>query len=225
MTMARGWLYPLMALACAVIVFVGFAPTYFLRAADADPLPFLTHVHGLAYTGWVLLLITQTMLIAGSRKELHKSLGYAGAALAVGMVVLGVIVSLASARRGVQLGQADEARSFLLIPLGAMLSFSIFIGFGVLNRARPDRHRRYMLLSTIAILPAAIGRIPALADPGPFLVCFISLLAVVPIVDRLKGRPMSAISVWGGLALVVWELGRFLASETAAWRAVAERLV
>jgi len=226
MTMARGWLYPGMALACAAVVFVGFAPTYFLRPADAEPLPMLVHVHGLAYTAWMLLLIAQVFLISAARKDVHKVLGYAGAVLAAAMIVLGVVVALVAARRGVAEGQAEEARSFLLIPLGGMVSFGAFIVLGVINRARPDRHRRLMLLATIAILPAAMGRIPGIAGaPGPFMVVFISLLAVVPIADRLAGRPFSPVSVWGGLALFVWEVGRFVAAPSAAWRAVAERLV
>jgi hypothetical protein len=33
------------------------------------------------------------------------------------------------------------------------------------------------------------------------------------------------VSLWGGLAVVAYELGRFMVSDSAAWRAIAERLV
>ena len=37
--------------------------------------------------------------------------------------------------------------------------FAVFIASGVYNRRKPDIHKRLMLLATIAILPAALGRL------------------------------------------------------------------
>jgi len=45
-----------MAAVCATVVFVGFAPTYYLRSfSDRPPLSPLVHLHAAVSTGWILL--------------------------------------------------------------------------------------------------------------------------------------------------------------------------
>jgi hypothetical protein len=215
----------MMAVATLATVFAGFAPTFYLRPPDAPALPMLTQVHGLVFTAWVLVVLTQVWLVAAKRRTLHKRLGVAGGTLAVAMIVLGVTVALAQARREVAAGHADEARSFLLIPLGGMVSFATLVATGLAYRARTEIHRRLMLLATIAILPAAIGRIPGFQSPAAITAYFFALLAAAPVHDLLMRRRPHPVSLWGGLAVFVYELGRFLFSKTEMWRAIAERIV
>src|SRR4051812_6142975 len=73
-------------------VFVGFAPTYYLAGVFQAPLPNrLIHIHGAAFSCWMLLLITQTSLVSAGRVDIHRRLGVAGFLLACLMVVLGVL--------------------------------------------------------------------------------------------------------------------------------------
>src|ERR1041384_6930226 len=68
-----------MAIASAVAVLVGFYPTYYLKRFYGTPvLPPLVHVHGILFTVWIVLLITQTSLISGRRTDLHRRLGIGG---------------------------------------------------------------------------------------------------------------------------------------------------
>ena len=77
-----------MALVFLVSVFIGFAPTYYLAGAFKAPLPnLLVHIHGAVFSLWILLLITQTSLIALNRVDLHRRLGMLGFGLACLMVV------------------------------------------------------------------------------------------------------------------------------------------
>src|SRR5687768_9901467 len=82
--------YTGMAVAFVITVFAGFARTYYLRPyfTDGSLIPLL-HLHGLVFTLWLLLLLTQTALIAAKRTGIHRRLGIAGAVLAVLMVVVG----------------------------------------------------------------------------------------------------------------------------------------
>lgn len=222
---ARGWFYPGMAIAVGATVFAGFAATYYLRPSGAPPLSMLVHVHALVFTAWVLMLSAQTSLVAAGRRDLHKRLGVAGGTLAVAMVVLGVAVALSQARREVAAGAGDEALAFLIIPLGGMVSFAVLVALGITYRAHTEIHRRFMLLASIAILPAAIGRIPGFDSPATITLYFFAMLAVAPIHDLLNLRRLHPVSLWGGVAVFCYEIGRFLVSRTAAWRAVAEMLV
>src|SRR2546425_11924390 len=68
-----------MAIASVVAVFVGFYPTYYLKAWWGTPvLPPLVHLHGLLITGWIALLIAQTSFVAAGRTDLHRRLGIGG---------------------------------------------------------------------------------------------------------------------------------------------------
>ena len=83
-----------MAALILVPVFVGFAPTFFLRGtvripalqrdfmSVAHPLPLLVVADGVVFSSWVLLLIAQTSLVAADRVRLHRRLGLAGFGLA-----------------------------------------------------------------------------------------------------------------------------------------------
>ena len=68
----------------AATVFAGFAPTYFLKSYFASPpLMPLLHLHGLVFTSWIVLLLTQTTLVAANRTDIHRRLGIVGGVIAV----------------------------------------------------------------------------------------------------------------------------------------------
>src|SRR5262245_21522202 len=56
------------AVLAALTVFVGFAPTFFLRSSyQTTPLPLHLQVHGFLFTTWIVLFIVQTWLVAARR--------------------------------------------------------------------------------------------------------------------------------------------------------------
>src|SRR5215472_17164008 len=82
------------ALMMAVTVYVGFAPTYYMAGIFRAPLPSpIIHIHGAAFSGWILLLITQTSLTSAGRVDIHRRLGLVGFCLASVMVILGVLAA------------------------------------------------------------------------------------------------------------------------------------
>ena len=84
--------FPAMSSLLVVLVFLGFAPTYYLRPESAGPIPAYLHVHGAAMTIWFLLLLVQTGLIATRRRAVHRRLGFVGAVVAAVIVVLNPLV-------------------------------------------------------------------------------------------------------------------------------------
>ena len=66
------------ALAIAITVFAGFAPTYYLRAYyQSTPLDGVRHLHGVVFTAWVLLFLVQSTLVAAAGAS-GDALGRAG---------------------------------------------------------------------------------------------------------------------------------------------------
>src|SRR5260370_23428449 len=89
-----------MAILMLATVLLGFARSYFLAGLFRAPLPnWLIHLHGAAFSSWLLLLIVQTSLVASGRVDLHKRLGLLGFGLAILMIVLGILAATHSLRR------------------------------------------------------------------------------------------------------------------------------
>jgi uncharacterized membrane protein YozB (DUF420 family) len=210
-----------MGVAFVVVVFVGFAPTYFLRSlSDRPSLPWLVHLHGAVFSAWILLLLVQTRLVAMKRTDLHRTLGVAGGTLAVLMLVVGYFVAISAARRTSQIpGQLQ----FLIVPVGALIVFPVLVGAAFLLRRRVDFHKRLMLLATIELMNAAVDRLPGVYAAGlaPFYPGTDLFLLVLVIYDGVTLRRLHPATLWGGFFLVAMQLLRVLLMDSSAWLAVA----
>jgi hypothetical protein len=215
-----------MACAAAITVFVGFAPTYFLRRAELPPLVPLYHVHGAVFTSWILLFAVQTSLVAGQRTDIHRRLGVAGAILAALLFILGVIVSVETLRRGVGPPGID-ARTFFAVPLGDIIAFGVLVMAAIALRRHTDWHKRLMLLATISVLTAAVGRflvqIDAAGPAGLFLGTdlFVAAVVVYDFVSRGRVHPAT---LWGSAMVVLFKPLLLAAAFTPAWLDFADRL-
>jgi FtsH-binding integral membrane protein len=199
------WFFTGMALAAVLTVFVGFARSYYFRSAfGGPPLPPLVHLHGVLFTAWILLFVTQTSLVAASRVDLHRRLGVFGIVLAVVMVIVGYAVATESVRRGSTPGTLPPL-AFLALPLGAVLAFAILVALGVYNRRRSETHKRLMLLATIALLAPAIARMQLGSAPfGPAvpMVGTVLFVAACVVYDRAAHGRVHPAFAWGGALLM-----------------------
>lgn len=217
--------YLSIAILSAVIIFVGFARTYYLKALFGTPsLPVLLHIHGLIMTTWLLLLITQTVLVAAHRTNVHRKLGGAGGVLAAAVAIMGVTVAIYSARQG-HAPTGVPPLAFLTVPLGDVAVFSTLVAAAFYYRRRPELHKRLMIVATIAILPPGIARWPITSSlmhtPLTFFgVADLILLGCVAY-DFVKTRRLNPAYVWGGLLLIASHPLRLLLASTRAWMTFA----
>ena len=217
-----------MAVAAALTVFAGFAPSYYLRSIvgratfSGGTLTPLLHVHGLLFTAWIVFFIVQVRLVAGRRLALHRRLGYGAAVLAAAMVVAGFLAAVDSARRG-SAPPGVPPLAFLAIPLADLVIFSVLVGLGLAWRARPEAHKRLMLVSTISILTPAIARIPGVLAGGPLAFFALTDLFVVAclVYDRVARGRVHPAFWWGGGLLLASQVGRLAVSGTSGWLAFA----
>jgi hypothetical protein len=219
--------YTGMAFVFALLVFAGFARSYYLKPLFGAP-PALTpllHLHGLLFTSWLVLLLAQTLLVAANRTRVHRRLGWAGAALAALMILVGTYTAVVRAKIVEVPPDAPSPLVFLTIPLGDMVVFALLVGAGFYYRRRADAHKRLMLLATVAILPAAVARLPFafIQAAGPLAFfglpdLFVLVLLVYDIFTR--GRP-HRVTVLGGLLLVASHPLRLVVGSTQAWLSFA----
>src|SRR5260221_933804 len=82
--------YTWAAVVAALVVFAGFARTYYLKGAFGTPdLSTLKHLHGFVMTAWFTLFLVQVRLVATGRTRIHRKLGVAGAVVRLPLLVLG----------------------------------------------------------------------------------------------------------------------------------------
>ena len=152
--------YSGMAILLCVCVYIGFSPTYFQAGMMRAPLPSpILHVHGAVFTLWMLLFVVQTALISARRVKWHRSFGTVAFCLPPIMIVLGVIAAIDALHRGVKIGPLDPAVS-AAIPLIGIVGFTIVIYASWRARRRPDAHKRLILIATMDLVAAALGRFP-----------------------------------------------------------------
>jgi FtsH-binding integral membrane protein len=215
-----------MAAAAALMLFLGFSPSYFLRSAELPALTPLYHVHGALFTAWIFLLVAQTALVAGHRTDIHRSLGVVGAVLAAAVFIAGVTVSVETLRRDGGPPGGDP-RTFFAIPIGDIIVFGALVTAAILERRRSETHKRLMLLATISLLTAAVARFFrefGVGGPLPlFLGTDVFVLAVVAYDLISRGRVLPA-TLWGAAMVVVFKPLLLALSFTPPWLAFADLL-
>ena len=199
---------------CAfLIVFAGFAHTFYLRTVfDTATLPLRLHLHGLLFTAWFLLFFAQARLIARHRVDLHRKLGIMGAFLAPLCTAVAIEVSFHAGRRAFLAHPAsigNLTRPFAM-DFGTALEFLALVAIALYLRRHPQAHKRVMLLACCSILFPAIGRIPLSSNTVLFdAVGFWGLIAITEIppltcvlYDTIRHRRLHPAFGWGGAALM-----------------------
>jgi hypothetical protein len=225
--------YSSMAIVMALTVFLGFAPTYYVKAFSDTPISTLSggpmtlfvQTHAVLFTAWVLLFIVQTALVAQHKVAIHRRIGIAGAVLAAAMVVAGTLAALKMAARGSAPAGIDPL-SFSMIPLSDMFFFAVFVAAALGMRANREAHKRLMLLAYVSIIVAAVARLPGVLPLGPFAFfglafVFILIGIIYDIVSRHRVHP---VYVWGGGVLFLSVPLRLFMSRTDAWKSFAQTL-
>lgn len=221
--------FSVMPFVMLAMVLYGFARTYFLVGMVAAPLPNkLIHVHGAAFTLWMMLLIVQTALVSTKHVKWHMGLGLYGFGLAVAMLVLGTLAAVDAMRRGEgHLGL--DAQTFFVIPMTAMLLFGTLVFFAYKLRRNTEAHKRLITIATMAIMDAAVGRWqhPAILQriPPTQDLVILTLLLTLVVFDLFNLRRVSKYTVFGVLLVMVVHVVRVPLGHTAAWHAMTGHLL
>jgi hypothetical protein len=219
--------FPAMAVLLTTAMGVGFAPTYFLAGVFQAKLPgVLIHIHGVVFTAWFVLLLVQSALASSGRLSVHRKLGIAGITIAAAMLPLGL---LATAEYTHRLASHYHILMASIMPCAELLTFATLVTAAFLLRKRPDWHKRLIILATIAIIGAAVGRMEFLpywtfhgnaalrlawAYTYPFLVLLIAY-------DLWSLRRLHLATLWGSVFIIGIHQLSLLVDLTAPWLAFA----
>jgi hypothetical protein len=220
--------FPSMCLLFLVTVWLGFSKTYYAAGLVTANLPApIIHVHAAAMTLWLLTLIVQISLVSVRKVKLHMAVGLWGFALAVCMIPIGTAAAINSLRRDMSPpGSGLTPLTFFVVPVSALLSFAVLAAWSYSVRRKPDQHKRLILLATIPLLDAAIGRFPQTLGIASTPVAQLLIICIFPAVliayDLVSRRKVLRVTWIGSLLLLIVWLTRIPIAQTAPWQAFAK---
>ncbi len=100
----------------------------------------------------MLIFVVQTALVRIRNVRLHRRLGIAAVIVAIGVTLSTIFVFWAVWKGWPQMSPEVRANRILLP------SFALFVLLGYLDRRRPDRHKRLMLVGTFYMLGPVLSR-------------------------------------------------------------------
>jgi len=158
--------YTRMALLLVALVFLGFAPSFYLR--DIVPpyprpnptLPTSVLFHGGLFSLWMLVFVAQTQLVAAGRRDLHMKLGVVGMSLALVIIPMMYLVGVWQVARANQPPFTDPL-NWTIVPLAVILPYAFAVWTGWRRRREAQWHKRLMLSAAIlVVMGPAIARLP-----------------------------------------------------------------
>lgn len=152
-----------MAVVSTAIILAGFGLEATRGRTDYAAIGWQLPVHLAVSLGWCALAIVQPWLIGARRRDLHRTLGWVGAVLAIALVVSGTSISLAA----VAAGRLRPYNVFLVINLGSVIVLAALLGAGIWVRRRSDWHRRLLTGAMIVLTGPAWARLLPMERLGP----------------------------------------------------------
>jgi hypothetical protein len=223
-------LYLVASAVFVALVFAAFARKFYLAWLFHSPaLSILLLIHGTVMSGWVVLLIAQSALIAAGKTKLHRRVGVFGAFWAGLVVVLGSVTTLHASAREVREDSPMASLQLTItgLELVQMVAFLCLVAAAVWLRNRGDYHKRLMLLTIACMLPSIFPRLPfdTFTSFSAILVGTYGYLAICIGLDTLRHRRLHPAFAWGGALFVVALQLALLGARTSAWQHFLARAV
>lgn len=150
---------------CILLAVMGFGPTVYRGLRGDVFIPLAAHVHGAIMTAWLAVFLFQGVLAARGDLTLHRRIGRATRWLA-GAVWLSMAITTVTALQRFDPDRLPFLTQPLLIQIGLMVVFPVFVIWGLIEQRRPEWHTRLMTLATFSLVQAALDRMHWLPHEG-----------------------------------------------------------
>jgi hypothetical protein len=180
--------YTRMAWALVALVFIGFAPSFYLKPLGLSyprpnpPLIPNLMLHGAVFTAWVATFLAQVSLISARRRDLHRALGVGGFVFGLAMIPVMYFTAVWQVARASHPPFTDPL-TWTAVPLVGIPVFALVLALGW-REARRDlqAHKRLMLALMIMLTQPAVTRLPLAPPtlPGFAALSILSWFAFVP---------------------------------------------
>lgn len=223
--------YLTMALVSAALIFLGFAPSFYLKSVihAPPPLSLLTVTHGIVFTAWIATFVTQAALIATGKPAVHRQLGVLAALLFGTLVPLGFWTAITAGRLGHIPPGAPPALAFMALPLFAIVAALLLVAVALWNRQYSAWHKRLMLASVFIMTGPGTGRIVIPLGLAPYgsqiAIVLAELLLVVSMVYDFRVHRSVHRAYWvAAIVFVTFHVAVTWAFASPAWLDLARSI-
>jgi uncharacterized membrane protein YozB (DUF420 family) len=220
-----------MAIVSVSILFLGFAPSFYLKPIiqAPPPLSMLSIAHGVVGTLWMTLFIAQAAFISTGRPALHRQLGMMGALLFGVMAMLGYWTAITAGQLGHAPPESAPPLAFMALPLIGMTASLLLVALALWNRSHSDWHKRLMLAAMFSLTGPGTGRIliplgfASWGAQGSLIVTDLLLAAAVAY-DQLRNKRVHPAYWYAAAVLVATHIAVTWAFTSPTWLAFAQAL-
>ncbi len=216
------------AIGIAVVVVLGFGPSYFYRPfiTPKDSLTVLVHLHGALMSAWIALFTAQVILVASGRADLHRRLGRVGFVLLVLIVLVLLPTVIIAAKLGGNHMPGPPLPGLALV-FNLLTTFVVLAGLGLHFRFRSDVHKRLMILAALTAMEAAVSRLPLefLDNVVKTHAANDALLLLVVAVDTIRHRRLHPAFLWGTVFVVCMQTFSTWLAGTETWGRLARTIL
>ena len=117
-----------------------------------------THAHALLGTLWLLVLLSQPILILGGYRLAHRVVGRSALFVALGFVLFGFLLTHFRVSRMTEAAFAKEG-VYIYLPLAVAVLFAAACVLGVRWRVSTPVHARFMLTTGLLLIDPVVARI------------------------------------------------------------------
>jgi hypothetical protein len=239
-TLVGRWYFTGMAMVMIVVSVAGFLPAIVQPAGRRAPLTLLAAAHGIVFLAWLLLFLTQSLLVATGRVGWHRRLGWASVFLLALILPLSFTTTVELARRGYDLSgdqhivahpkpgrtlELDAATGSVFNFVGLFM-FAVLAIAAICYRRRPEIHKRLMLFANIELMGPPIthllGHFPSLVlTPGTVLLGSSLFLLAAVARDYLVAKRIHPLTAWLAIGIFMsFPLQGAVIGPSAAWHSL-----
>ena len=210
----RGFIRNL-ATGMAVILVAGFLVQLAMGRSSFSA-PAIVHAHGVLFMGWVGIVLTQVWLAGTGNVALHRRIGKLAAVWAVGLLVFGTWVTVATVQTGRTPFFFQPQHFVVANPLTLYAAIGLLVAAYVM-RKQTDWHARLQVGSFVLLMGPGFGRLLPMPLLPPYAFEIAAGAALLfPLIGilrdrRTRGRAHPA-WLWGaGVLIAALLLSRLIA--------------
>ncbi|MCA6073782.1 hypothetical protein [Fulvivirga sedimenti] len=200
-------------------VVLAFGLNILLRNYHLDASMPVIVTHGISMLLWYSLFSWQTRLVRTGNIQVHMKLGLMSILLAIVLVISGILIAIGNF-------QGEGEALTLFGNFSGMFLFGLFYTLAIINRKKPDIHKRLMLVASVAMLSPALVRILRIFDINDFVTLpfWLIFILALPVYDfRKYGKVYK--STWMSIAfLLILMFGGSAYAFSESWQTLAASL-
>jgi len=192
-----------------IVTILGFFPSYFAHFPMFEGFSWAYHFHAFFATLWIVMLITQALLIRSKKYILHGKIGKASYFVIPPLLFSFFLMAKATYFKNININHLSETDALAYLSrsgLRDILYIAILYGLAMLYKRRTSWHLRFFTCTGLTVLGPGLGRFgftnfrPEIA--GALMGVFLLLVPIIwLIVDVIKKKSPIPLLVFIGITI------------------------